>query len=327
MFNKVCVPALKRKTDIASLQMFFSEYGAVSAFGLLLLFNILFTPNFFQLSTLFLIIKQTTSLAFVAVGMTMVISLGGTDISVGSMMAFCGILIVTFLKAGLNFFACILISFALCTLIGIFNGIVIAKVHIQPIILTLVMQIVLRGFTVMLANSTVMPLSKYKVLYNLGIMRFGGAIPIQVLFFFGATLLAFLLIKKSILGKYIEGIGSSQKAAHLCGINVDKIIIAVYALSALFASFAGMLEMARTAALDPNLLGKYFELDAIASVAVGGTSMKGGKSKIFGTIIGCIIMTMIGTTVNMNNVPFAVANIIKAGIIIFSLAVQYRAAD
>jgi len=318
---------LEKSNKWKIIQPILVDYGATIAFIFLISFNILFTPNFFQISTFLLIIKQTTSLIFVAVGMTILISMGGTDISVGSIMAFSGILIVQMLVMGMNFYVSIILAFIICALVGTFNGVIISKVGIQPIILTLVMQIVLRGFTVMLAKSTVIPLHKYKLLYRLGIMRVAGDIPIQVFFFAFAVIIAFLLIKKSVFGKYIEAIGSSRKAAHLTGIRTDFIMILAYILSALFASFAGLLEMSRTAALDPNLLGKNFELDAIASVAIGGTSMAGGKAHVLGTIMGCVIMTMIGTTVNMNNVPFAVSNIIKAGIIVFSLAIQHKSTD
>lgn len=317
----------KQKSQRLSMSKLLSQYGVYIAFVLLLVLNLIVTPNFAQISTLLLIIKQTTSLIFLAVGMTLVISMGGTDISVGSMMAFSGICIASFLKSGMNYCVALLVAFAICALIGAFNGFIIAKVNIQPIILTLVMQIVLRGVTVMLADSTVIPLTKFKALYNMGIKRIWDVIPIQVFFFAGAALIAYLLIKKSILGKYVESIGSNRKAAHLCAIPTMGVMIVVYILSALFAAFAGLLEMSRTAALDPSLLGKYFEMDAIASVAIGGTSMNGGKARVLGSIIGCIIMTMITTTVNMNNIPFAVANIIKAGIIIFALAIQHESAD
>ena len=100
------------------------------------------------------------------------------------------------------------------------------------------------------------------------------------------------------------------------------MIIAVYALSGFLAALGGLMEMSKSGALDPNLLGYQFELDAIASVAIGGTAMKGGKAHILGSIFGCIIMTLITTMVNMNNIPFAYSNIIKSIIIIVSLAVQ-----
>jgi ribose/xylose/arabinose/galactoside ABC-type transport system permease subunit len=298
------------------------EYGSVIAFFILLLFNILVTPNFLSVNTLLLIIKQATSLLFVSVGMTLVISAGGIDNSAGSMMAFCGIIVATGLKSGGNFFVLLGIALLACALIGAFNGFLIAKVGVQPIILTLVMQIAVRGLTVLIADSKVYSLSRYPVISFLGLKRFWNVVPVQTIFFVAVALLGIFLVKETVFGKYVESIGGNARAARLAGVKTVMVVMAVYVASALFAGCAGILEMARNGAMDPNELGKLFELNAIASVAIGGTSMRGGKARMLGTVMGCIIMTMIGTTVNMNGIPFAASNLIKAAIIIASLMIQ-----
>lgn len=298
------------------------EYGAVIALGFLVLFNIIFTKNFLSLNTIFLVIKQATPILFMTIGMTFVISSGGIDISTGSMMAFCGIIVSLGITNGGNFIVWALIGLASCAAIGIFNGLLISKAGVQPIILTLVMQIVIRGLTVLMAKSSVFVLGSYPMVKTMGLYRFPGRIPIQAVFFVIIIIFSIFILRKTILGKYVEAIGSNEKASRLAGINTVKIMIIVYVLSAVLAGICGILEMCRNAALDPNELGKLYELDAIAGVAVGGTSMKGGKANVIGSIAGCIIMVLIGTTVNMNGVPFAVANVIKAAIIIISLAIQ-----
>ncbi len=313
------VPRVKQKLTASEI---FVEYGAAIALAALILFNIIFTKNFLSVNTLFTIIKQSTPILFTTIGMTIVISAGGTDISAGSMMGFCGIICALSLSAGMNFYLSVLLSLALCALIGIFNGLLIAKAGVQPIILTLVMQIVMRGVTVMLADSKVFPLNSYPEVKTLGLGRLAGGVPIQAIFFCIAAILGLFLINRTTLGKYVEAIGGSERAARLAGIRTVLIIVTVYTLSAVFAGMAGILEMARNGALDPSELGKLYELDAIAGVAIGGTSMKGGKARVLGSIMGCVLMIMVGTTVNMNGIPFAVSNIIKAAIIIFSLAIQ-----
>lgn len=300
----------------------FIEYGAILALGFLILFNILFTKNFLQASTLFLVIKQATALLFITIGMTIVISSGGTDISAGSMMAFCGVVIMMALRRGIPLFLAILAGLLSCCVIGAVNGLLIAKAGIQPIIHTLVMQIVLRGFTVMLANSKVVSMAKYEGIRFLGITRVAKLIPIQLFYFIFAAVLGYILIKKTVFGKMVEAVGGNVRAARLCGIRTQRILILVYMLSGLMAGLGGLVEMSKSGALDPNLLGYQFELDAIASVAIGGTAMKGGKAHILGSILGCVIMILITTTVNMNNIPFAYSNLIKSVIIIVSLAVQ-----
>lgn len=303
----------------------FVEYGAAIALSILILFNIIFTPNFLSINTLWLIIKQATPILFMTIGMTLVLSSGGIDISTGSMMAFCGIIVSLGITNGGNFVLFCLLGLLACAALGVFNGYLIAHVGVQPVILTLVMQIVMRGVTLLLAKSSVFVLSdaiKYPEIRFLGLHRFSGNVPSQLIFFVLIVIIGLFIVKKTTLGKQIEAVGANQKAARLTGIKTTAVIIAVYVLSSVLAGCCGILEMSRIAALDPNELGKLYEMDAIAGVAVGGTSMKGGKANIIGSIMGCIIMIMIGTTVNMNGVPFAVSNLIKAGIIIVSLAIQ-----
>lgn len=297
----------------------FISYGAVIALAVLIVFNGIVTKNFLSLNTLWLVIKQSTPILFMTVGMTFVISSGGIDISTGSMMAFCGIIVSLGITNGGNFWVWCLIGLAA---IGVFNGFLISSVGVQPVILTLVMQIVMRGVTVLMAKSSVFVLGGYPEIKTLGIYRFPGRVPIQIVFFIFIVIVSVFVLRKTLLGKYVEAVGSNPKAARLTGVRTVAVIITVYVISAVLAGSCGILEMCRNAALDPNELGKLYELDAIAGVAVGGTSMKGGKANIVGSIAGCLIMVLIGTTVNMNGIPFATSNIIKAAIIIFALAIQ-----
>ena len=300
----------------------FISYGAVIALAGLIVFNGIVTKNFLSLNTLWLVIKQSTPILFMTVGMTFVISSGGIDISTGSMMAFCGIIVSLGITNGGNFWVWCLIGLAACAAIGVFNGFLISSVGVQPVILTLVMQIVMRGVTVLMAKSSVFVLGGYPEIKTLGIYRFPGRVPIQIVFFIFIVIVSVFVLRKTLLGKYVEAVGSNPKAARLTGVRTVAVIITVYVISAVLAGSCGILEMCRNAALDPNELGKLYELDAIAGVAVGGTSMKGGKANIVGSIAGCLIMVLIGTTVNMNGIPFATSNIIKAAIIIFALAIQ-----
>ena len=295
----------------------FMRYGAGIALALLLLINICITRNFLSLNTLWLIVRQATPPLFMAIGMTLVISSGGIDISTGSMMAFAGFIVAKGITSGGNFWLFTILALIACGLVGAFSG----------FILTLVMQIVMRGVTVMLAQSNVFPLDR-KTLYPevnlLGVYRFPGdaRVPIQLVFFIAVIIIGIILVQKTVLGKRIEAIGGNERAARLSGINTVRVITIVYVLSAVFAACCGILTMCRNAALDPNELGTNYEMDAIAAVAVGGTSMKGGKANVIGAIMGCVIMILIGTTVNMNGLPYAVANIIKAIVIIVALAIQ-----
>ena len=310
--------------DKMGLREIFIEYGALIALFGLILFNCIFTKNFRSLNTVFLVIKQATPILFMTIGMTFVISSGGIDISTGSIMAFCGIIVSIGISNGGNFLLWTLIALLACALIGAFNGVLISKVGVQPIILSLVMQIVIRGVTVLMAKSSVFILGGYPEVKFLGLYRLPGRIPIQTVFFIAIIIISVFVLRKTVLGKYIEAMGSNLKASRLVGVDTVILTMTVYIISSVLAGTCGILEMCRNAALDPNELGKLYELDAIAGVAIGGTAMKGGKANIIGSIAGCIIMVLIGTTVNMNGIPFATANIMKALIIIVALAIQYE---
>lgn len=303
---------------------FVVQYGAVIALLLMIVFNMIFTQNFMSINTLFLLIRQTTNMMFMTVGMTLVISAGGIDISSGSMMALAGILVAKWLVRtdGKAFFFWALLALVVCGLIGAFNGYLIAKIKVQPIILTLVMQIMIRGIVLLYSESLTIFLDKYPIVDFLGLYQIGGAVPIQIVYLLILLVTSIFFVKKTMLGKNIEAVGENPAAARLAGIKTNKIIITVYVLSCVLAGLCGILEMCRAGVMDPNDLGNLKEFDAIAAVAIGGTAMRGGKMNMIGSLAGCIIMILINATVNMNGVPAAISNLVKAAIIILALAIQ-----
>lgn len=299
------------------------KYGAVIAMFALIIFNLLFTKNFTSVNALFLILRQTASILFMTVGMTLVIASGGIDISSGSMMAFAGIIVAKNMVASDgNFWLWFLVAMAACALVGLFNGFLIAKTRMQPIILTLVMQITIRGLVLLYSESSTLFLDSYPIIQVLGLHKIGGIIPIQLVYFIILVAISVFFVKKTTTGKAIEAVGSNERASLLSGIRTHKVIIIVYMISAVLAGICGVLEMSRSMVMDPNELGNLKELDAIAAVAIGGTSMKGGKINIIGSVAGCVIMILINATVNMNGIPAAASNLIKAAIIILALAIQ-----
>jgi ribose transport system permease protein len=136
------------------------------------------------------------------------------------------------------------------------------------------------------------------------------------------AIIALFILKRTTFGCYIQAAGDNIQASYLAGINTVGVLISVYVISALLAGLAASFETMRMLSADPNNIGKAIELDCIAAVAVGGASMSGGKARIIGTITGTLIMQLITTMVNMNNVPYAFSLIIKSAIIIFALYLQ-----
>lgn len=310
------------RIKLSVLWQWLIQYAAALVLLLLLIFNILVTPNFVRLNTIWLIISQSAGLVLPAIGMTVVISSGGIDLSAGSIMAMASVVFTLMAFQTENVIFSILFSCLVCIFIGVFNGYVISKFKVQPLILTLVMQMILRGAALLATSGNALSLSRFPESKFLGLYRFPGGMPGQIVPIVVTLLLTWFLIKKTRLGKNIESVGDNPRAARLVGIPILGTIILVYAASALLSCLGGLTEMFRTGACDPTTMGLQYETNAIASVAIGGTSMKGGNARIFGTLLGAVIMSLITVTVNMNNIPYVFSNIVKTIIIIFAVALQ-----
>lgn len=285
----------------------------------LLLINITFTPNFLKINTIWNILIQATPIILLAMSMTFVISSGGIDISVGSIMAISSIVIVKLLPvAGLTM--AIIIGVIVGTVVGSFNGFLISVFKIQPTIITLAMMIAGRGIARVIANGYILRYDS-PGLVDLAMKRFAG-IPIQFFYLIVVSIIFIFLSKYTTFSRKIEAIGDNPKAAKLSGINVTAIIISVYALSGFMSSFAGILTIARAGAADPDSIGTTLEMSAIASVAIGDTKMTGGKAKIAGSLIGALIMQLITVTFNMNNIPYDWSLVAKTFIIILAVFLQ-----
>ncbi|MEH2958413.1 ABC transporter permease [Candidatus Merdisoma sp. JLR.KK006] len=309
---------MKKIWKIDTVSLFFQKYGAVAVFLLLVLVNAVFTPNFVNVSTMWNIIAQMTPIMYISVGMTFVIGTSGIDLSVGSTLAFCSIILARMLQLGYPVLAAIGVILLIGAIIGIFNGFMVSKMGIQPIILTIVMQMILRGFAIFVSEGKSIPITN-SILSSLGLHRFQGGVPIQIIYVGIILAVGWILAKKMALGSYVEAIGDNEKAAFLAGVRIVGITVLVYMLSGVMSALAGVLEAARSGAVDPSIVGDLYEVDAIAATAIGGTSLDGGKPNIIGTFFGVMTMILITMTINMNNIPYEISNIVKAFIILFSL--------
>jgi ribose transport system permease protein len=295
------------------------DYSPAIVLGFILLINIIITPNFMSVSTFRNIFIQVTSALLVALGMTWVIASDGIDISVGAVMALTSM--VSAKLIGLGAFPAIMIGLMAGTLSGVIAGTIIAKFKIQPIIVTIPLMIGVRGIAQIINDSKILRFSSDAYVF-LGRHRIFDEIPIQIPIMIVIIAIMYFITNKMVFGRKIQALGDNKKASQLVGINTTKVIIVIYATCALLASVAGVIETARISASDANILGSMIELDAIAAVAIGGTPMTGGKPNIMGTVFGAIIIQVITTMVNMNNIPFEYSLILKAIIIILALWVQ-----
>ena len=295
------------------------KYGVYLALFAMVAFNSLVTRNFFSLNTCWNIMIQSTTVMFVSLGMTAAIASGGIDISIGPVMALSAIVFARLLDISvMGAFICAL---ALALLCGAMNGFIIARFSIQPMIVTLGMMNMVRGFAELVNDGRTYSFS-HPVISNLGFYKVLGVVPIQVLFIIIAVGSMYILIKRTRFGAYVETIGDNPKAARLSGIRISGMMVLIYMLSGFLAGAAGLVEALRMSAADPINFGLQIEVDAIASTAIGGTNMAGGKANLAGTVAGVFIMQLITVMVNMNNVPYSYSLVIKTLVVIIAVCAQ-----
>lgn len=302
------------------------KFGAVYAFVILVVVDSLLNKNFLALNTLWNLSIQVLPILLTALGMLLVISTSGIDISTGSLMAVAGVLCAKFITGQIalgngSIPLAMIMGLLAATLLGAVNGALIAQFKIQPIIVTLVLYIAGRGIAQLMSDGSTLVF--YNTPFNdLGVMRLGGQVPLQLLLEIAFVLIFAFLLKKTTFGYYIQAIGENEKAATLSGIQTKSVLVAVYAISGFMAGCAGLMTSARACCADPNSLGALAEMDAIAAVAIGGTSMNGGKARIMGTVFGALIIQLITMTINMNNIHYAYARILKGLIIVIAVYLQ-----
>lgn len=308
-----------RQDTIAAVK----KYSTFILLGLMLLLNLIITPNFFRAGTLWNIVTQTCTIILTGMGMTAVISTGGIDISVGAVMALSAIISAK-LVGSIGLLPAILAALAICSVSGMIAGFMVGKLKVQAMVVTLALMIGVRGVAQLINDAKIFYIDgahseAYKAL---GTAKIAGVIPVQLLIIVVVVAITWFLLEKTILGVHIQAVGDNPRSSMLAGISTTKTLMFVYIYSAVFAGFAGIISAAKVGAADGNSLGLLAELDAIAAVAVGGTSMSGGRAKVFGTVIGALIMQLINITVNMNNITYEYAQVFKAIIIVLAVYIQ-----
>ena len=303
--------------------------GGILALLLLIAFNALVTPNFLQVQTLFVNISQVATIAIVAMGMTLVIATGGIDLSVGAVMALAGALApLIFLSdfgvayPALGVAAAIVLPIAAAALCGLFNGALVAVLNIQPIIATLILFISGRGIAQVLTNGNLQTFSNPAFSY-LGTGKILG-LPFQGWLAVVIACALFLLVTRTIWGRYLLAVGGNERAAYLAGGPVRRVKIGAYVLCAALSGLAGLIVVAINSASDAARNGNLMELDAIAAAVVGGALLQGGRAPIFGAILGALIIQLVKYTLLANGVEDEVALIAKALIIVAAVWLQQR---
>ena len=313
--------AKTKQDQMAVLQ----KYSAIAMLLFFIIFNSIFTNNFFAAGTLNNIITQICPTILCGMGMTLLISTGGIDISVGSVMALAGVMTAKNMTS-VGIIPALILACAAAVVVGCINGFCVGKLRLQAMVITLGMQLAVRGAAQVLCGGRDIYFNRLgKVGEELalwGSYKIGGVVPIQLVPIIISVIFVWILADKTVLGRQIQAVGDSIKSSSLAGINAARTLMIVYGLSAFLAAFAGLFQAARVTVAAGSSLGQLAELDAIAAVVIGGTPMSGGKAHVFGTIIGALIMQMITLTCVMNNIPDEYAQVLKAVIIVFAVFIQ-----
>ncbi|MCA2015864.1 ribose ABC transporter permease [Vibrio tritonius] len=282
-------------------------------------------PNFFTFGNLMNILRQTSVNAIIAVGMTLVILTAGIDLSVGSVLALSGAFAASMIALEVPVIVAVPVSLLAGAALGAISGVIIAKGKVQAFIATLVTMTLLRGVTMVYTDGrpistgftdTADAFAWFGTGYLLGI-----PVPVWLMVFVFAG--AWYLLNHTRFGRYVYALGGNESATRLSGINVDRVKIGVYAICGLLAALAGLIVTSRLSSAQPTA-GMGYELDAIAAVVLGGTSLMGGKGKIMGTLIGALIIGFLNNALNLLDVSSYYQMIAKAVVILLAVLVDNK---
>ncbi len=305
-----------------SVLAYVQDLGALIALVLLILGISIISPQFRTISNFLSLLRQSSINGFIAFGMTCVILTGAIDLSVGSVLALstalCAGMIASGMPAGLAMILALLIG----TAFGVVSGLLVTKGRLQPFIATLITMTVFRGITMIYMDG--------KPISNLGnsfILKFVGkgnifAIPVPVLLFLIIFAIVAFVLEKTTFGRRIYATGSNWKSARLAGVNIDRTKIIAYAISGFMAALSGLILLSRLGSAQPTL-GQGYELDAIASVALGGTSMNGGRGRVWGTFVGVLIIAVLNNGLNILGVSSYYQDVVK-GLVILAAVLSDR---
>ena len=318
---------MKKNKNVSAI---LGEYGAFIALALLVVGLSLISPEFRSPSNFMNLLRQATFNGLIAFGMTCVILSDGIDLSVGSTFALSAIICAELIMSGLPAFVAILVALVAGTLLGAISGLLVTKGRLQPFIATLITMTAYRGLAMIITDGK--PISRLAESATSGaflfkalgkgnlVSTFSDAIkvPIPALILILAFAVFYFFLNHTTYGRRIYATGSNAKCATLVGVNTSKIKISVYAISGFMSALAGLIMISRVNSAQPTL-GSGYELDAIAAVALGGTSMSGGRGKITGTIAGVLIIAVLNNGLNILEVTSYYQDVIKAIVILVAV--------
>ncbi|CUN69453.1 MULTISPECIES: ABC transporter permease subunit [Clostridium] len=305
----------------ANVKANISKYKSLIGLVLLCIVITIVTPNFLSVSNITNVFTQVSVNAIIAIGMTFVILTGGIDLSVGSTLAISGAVGASIVKLTGNVFLAIIVAAVIGIAVGLINGLLVSKGKLQAFIVTLATMTIFRGATLVFTDGT--PISKLpEAFVKIGNGKL-GFMPIPVIITIIIAIIAVYALSQTRFGRYLYALGGNEDASRLSGINTDKIKTLVYVVSGFASAIAGVIITSRIGSASPNA-GTGFELDAIAAVVIGGTSLAGGEGTITGTLIGALIIGVLNNGLNLMNVSPFYQSIVKGLVILIAVLLDKK---
>ena len=293
--------------------------------GLLVIIIIIsfLSPNFLSLNNILNVLRQVSINALIAFGMTFIILTGGIDLSVGSILALTGAVTAGLMASGVDPIFAMLIGLVLGAVLGAINGLIIAKGKVAPFIATLATMTIYRGLTLVYTEGR--PISGLGDSLTFQMLGKGYilGIPVPVMTMAISFIVLYFILKKTTFGRRVYAVGGNEEASILSGINADRIKIYVYALTGLLAALASLILTSRLNSAQPTA-GNMFELDAIAAVVLGGTSLTGGRGWIVGTLIGALIIGVLNNGLNLIGVSSFFQQVVKGAVILLAVLLDRK---
>lgn len=301
------------------------RYGIVIAFFLVVIALSIMSPVFLRWNNILNVIRQSSIIGIMAVGVTFVILTGGIDLSVGSVLAAAGMIAAGSMQNGMGTTGAIFIGLGIGLACGLFNGFLVTVGKITPFVVTLGMMSIGRGITLIYSQGH--PISGFSPSFRFigGGVLFG--VPFPIILFFLSVILAWFVLTQTRVGRYTYAVGGNEETVKLSGINSNKIKMMVYAISGLASGISALILTSRLNSAGPTA-GIAYELDVIASVVIGGTSLNGGRGSVWGTLIGALLIAIINNGMNLLGISPYYQQLVKGLIIIGAVLVdRLREAD
>ncbi|WP_062532852.1 ABC transporter permease [Jeotgalibaca dankookensis] len=297
----------------------------IFTYGILIFLIVLFvvlsfsSSYFFTIGNLTTVLRQVSVVGIITVSMTMIILTGGIDLSVGSMLGLCAVILAKLMVQGTNMILAIIITLVVGTILGLFNGFLINEINISPLISTLGTMTIFSGATYILTGGE--GIFGFPSQFSFIGQGYVWNVPVPIIILVFVYAFGFFVLNNTRYGRYLYGIGANEKASILSGVNVKKVKYIAYAMSGLLSSLASVVMLSRVNSALPNL-GSGLEFDVVTAVVLGGISVNGGEGKLQGVVIGLLIIAILSNGMVLLGVGNYFQTVVKGLVLLIAVGID-----